>query len=545
MLETGILMDRRNKTIAEQRATASREVEYLRNMTESTSIGDRFLEVEELSSTYDESVDLEETKEIMDHFTSDGDEGKSEEIDRILNSKTDMSFDEMLGIQNDIGQAYESAFMNDYYFEGVNIDYGRVRKMLKKNTKQYIKLMKKDLNAGKYDSAKKNLANARNELKEAKKEFDKIEKNLDSDTIPSTVISYFYYYIVEQLKSIALAILTLPVGGLGGVIYAMYQNITSLVALIKGIVIDVKKDDISPNTFNVMRSRAKLAFDSTENLFDKVEKIIDETKKVEKNLKESGDDMIASGSNTKLANDKLDKAIDDVDKKQSNQTSEPNDNSLSMTEDEMIDELFGDLYEEGANKDLMDIRKRYINPSIKKVKSAKQMIKNGDSSAAKKLLNDVIDDMNAVKNVISNTDDTNIEKMIGRGLVGWKSLVLAIAGTIAFVSGSSIALHTGSAIANKVALGGYSTVLASAFASLNDMEKATSGVKKLMDKKLKTGEDKNNTKWTELLTTEFNVYRAATYQMADECMQVAKKLINEIDNGNIFEQIEKNKKGNN
>ena len=69
--------------------------------------------------------------------------------------------------------------------------------------------------------------------------------------------------------------------------------------------------------------------------------------------------------------------------------------------------------------------------------------------------------------------------------------------------------------------------------------------KKMMDKKLKTGEDKNNTKWTELLTTEFNVYRAATYQMADECIQVAKKLINEIDNGNIFEQIEKNKKGNN
>ena len=140
-----MLMDKNNMIIAEQRVNISRNIEYLRAMTESSFVADRFLLLDTLNETYNESVDDMENKDIMDHIVVNGDEDKDEEIERILGSDSDMSLDEVMGIRQDIGSAYESAFMEDVFFEGVNTDYLKSKKILKTQVKPLIKKMKKNL----------------------------------------------------------------------------------------------------------------------------------------------------------------------------------------------------------------------------------------------------------------------------------------------------------------------------------------------------------------------------------------------------------------
>ena len=416
-----MLMDKNNMIIAEQRANIAREIEYLRVMTESSYVADRFLLLEELSEGYNESVDDMENKDIMAHMDADGDEGKDSEVGRIMDSNSDMSFDEMIGIQQNLGDVYESAFMEDVFFEGVNIDYRRAKKILNKQCKPFVKKMKKAVSDGEYGAAKSYLKRAKKEFDDAKKAFDAADNSLDADSLKTAVIGYFYDGLIQSLKIIGITILTIPVAGLGGTIMGIYSNIEIIVQTIKQAAEDIKKEKFSPKTLNMVRNRTKSAFDSTEKVFDKVETLLNEMEKESKGVKkESMDDNMSSSTNSSSASDSkasadLDKTIKDVEKSNtkdntSNTTdTSSKDNSL-MTEDEIIDEMFSDLYEEGVNKELFDIRRQYIKPAMKKLKTAKQMIKKGNRDSAIKMLEDVIADMEAVKTVVKSMDDTSTEK---------------------------------------------------------------------------------------------------------------------------------------
>ena len=537
-----MLMDKNNMIIAEQRANIAREIEYLRVMTESSYVADRFLLLEELSEGYNESVDDMENKDIMAHMDADGDEGKDSEVGRIMDSNSDMSFDEMIGIQQNLGDVYESAFMEDVFFEGVNIDYRRAKKILNKQCKPFVKKMKKAVSDGEYGAAKSYLKRAKKEFDDAKKAFDAADNSLDADSLKTAVIGYFYDGLIQSLKIIGITILTIPVAGLGGTIMGIYSNIEIIVQTIKQAAEDIKKEKFSPKTLNMVRNRTKSAFDSTEKVFDKVETLLNEMEKESKGVKkESMDDNMSSSTNSSSASDSkasadLDKTIKDVEKSNtkdntSNTTdTSSKDNSL-MTEDEIIDEMFSDLYEEGVNKELFDIRRQYIKPAMKKLKTAKQMIKKGNRDSAIKMLEDVIADMEAVKTVVKSMDDTSTEKMIGGMLASWKSLLGMTISVIAMCMGIP---------ANSLGLmgAGYAGLIASAFASEKDLKKAQEGAEKILDGKMK------KEGWQKALTESFNAYRTATYQMADEIVILSKKIITDMKDGSIFERIEaeRNKK---
>lgn len=537
-----MLMDKNNMIIAEQRANIAREIEYLRVMTESSYVADRFLLLEELSEGYNESVDDMENKDIMAHMDADGDEGKDSEVGRIMDSNSDMSFDEMIGIQQNLGDVYESAFMEDVFFEGVNIDYRRAKKILNKQCKPFVKKMKKAVSDGEYGAAKSYLKRAKKEFDDAKKAFDAADNSLDADSLKTAVIGYFYDGLIQSLKIIGLTILTIPVAGLGGTIMGIYSNIEIIVQTIKQIAEDIKKEKFSPKTLNMVRNRTKSAFDSTEKVFDKVETLLNEMEKESKGVKkESMDDNMSSSTNSSSASDSkasadLDKTIKDVEKSNSKDNTSnttdtsSKDNSL-MTEDEIIDEMFSDLYEEGVNKELFDIRRQYIKPAMKKLKTAKQMIKKGNRDSAIKMLEDVIADMEAVKAVVKSMDDTSTEKMIGGMLASWKSLLGMTISVIAMCVGIP---------ANSLGLmgAGYAGLIASAFASEKDLKKAQDGAEKILDGKMK------KEGWQKALTESFNAYRTATYQMADEIVILSKKIITDMKDGSIFERIEaeRNKK---
>lgn len=718
-----MLMDKNNMIIAEQRASIARDIEYLRVMTESSFIADRFLLLDRFDETYNESVDIMENKDIMDHLTADGDEGREEEIGRILGSSSDISFDEMIGIQQDIGSAYEAAFMEDVFFEGVNMDYRRSKKIIDKQVKPLIKEMKKELADGNYTKAKQYLTRAKKKFALAKELFDSTDRSLDSDTIKTTVISIFYDGLLESLKIIALSILTLPIAGLGGYIMGLYSNIEQMVGIVKQGAEDIKKDKLSPRTLNFVRNRAKLSFDTMEKVFDKTEDLIKAMEKEGKKVKtESMDENTTTSGATTKADNTLDKTIKDVEKSSNNKTTEPKENdSALMTEDDIIEEMFDDIFdddgvylegvntdylkskkiiskqvkplikemkkaikegdykkarksltraqkefdiareafnaadrqidsdtikstiisifydgllqglkalalsfltfpiagvggsiyllysnieqlvgivkqgvedikkndvspktlnyvrnrvklsfdsmdkifkkseelidamekenknvknesfddidsdddvfEEGANKDLYDIRNKYIKPATKKLKSAKQMIKDGKKDQAVKLLQDVIKDMEAVKKVVKTIDDTSTEKLIGSLLVSWKSLVSMIISIIAMFTGfevMDISFKAGAALAGT----GYAAFVGSMFASSSDMQKAKDGAEKLLDKKM------DNEGWQKALTESYNAYRTATYQMADDVINISKKLISDIKDGTNLDKIE-------
>ena len=259
-----------------------------------------------------------------------------------------------------------------------------------------------------------------------------------------------------------------------------------MVGIVKQGVEDIKKNDVSPKTLNYVRNRVKLSFDSMDKIFKKSEELIDAMEKENKNVKNE--------------------SFDDID-----------------SDD--------DVFEEGANKDLYDIRNKYIKPATKKLKSAKQMIKDGKKDQAVKLLQDVIKDMEAVKKVVKTIDDTSTEKLIGSLLVSWKSLVSMIISIIAMFTGfevMDISFKAGAALAGT----GYAAFVGSMFASSSDMQKAKDGAEKLLDKKM------DNEGWQKALTESYNAYRTATYQMADDVINISKKLISDIKDGTNLDKIE-------
>lgn len=172
-----MLMDAQNTIAAVQRATSTRSIEYLRCMTEDAALNERTLDVAEQSSTYNESVDEAETMEIMSQFTADGDEGIDDEVDRIVNSKTDMTFDEMIGISENISPDECASMVESVLMEGVTLDLHNVNRETKKVCREAISKANKYYKNGDKKSAEKELDVCIKSLKELKKKWEDLVKN--------------------------------------------------------------------------------------------------------------------------------------------------------------------------------------------------------------------------------------------------------------------------------------------------------------------------------------------------------------------------------
>ena len=85
--------------IREERAARIRDIEYIREMAEEDAVDDRFFDVE-LSMVKESENIYAESAETIEQISAE-DDFRQEEINRILNSDHNLSFDEMLGIEDD------------------------------------------------------------------------------------------------------------------------------------------------------------------------------------------------------------------------------------------------------------------------------------------------------------------------------------------------------------------------------------------------------------------------------------------------------------
>ena len=85
--------------IREERAALIRDVEYIREMAAEDAIDDRLFDLELLNLNESGNI-YAEAAETVEQIPTD-DSFRQEEINRILNADHNLSFDEMLGIEDD------------------------------------------------------------------------------------------------------------------------------------------------------------------------------------------------------------------------------------------------------------------------------------------------------------------------------------------------------------------------------------------------------------------------------------------------------------
>lgn len=90
---TGIL-----ESVKRDRAKSARNIEYLREMAREDVVDDR-TEVAESQYVKETIEDYNEAAEIIDQLSSDDSKEEAAEIQRIMEATDDITFDEMIGIE--------------------------------------------------------------------------------------------------------------------------------------------------------------------------------------------------------------------------------------------------------------------------------------------------------------------------------------------------------------------------------------------------------------------------------------------------------------
>ena len=205
-------LNRYNGTVAYERANLSRTLEYMRGMIADDFLSERTSDVDAMDSSFNEAASDAEDREIMKAFTADGDEGKDEEIGRILESTVDLDLDGMLGL--------ESVELGDLVTEGTNWDLHKIRK-------DYIKPIKKEIALAKKALRINDSKAARAHLKDVKKNLQKIAdviKDMDNDMVEMAI---------GNLLPILLNLITV-IGGLA-LMFGGFYHITTTIDFIDAI----------------------------------------------------------------------------------------------------------------------------------------------------------------------------------------------------------------------------------------------------------------------------------------------------------------------
>lgn len=90
---TGIL-----ESVKRDRAKSARNIEYLREMAREDVVDDR-TEVAESQYVKETIEDYKEAAEMIDQLPSDDSKEEAAEIQRIMEATDDITFDEMIGIE--------------------------------------------------------------------------------------------------------------------------------------------------------------------------------------------------------------------------------------------------------------------------------------------------------------------------------------------------------------------------------------------------------------------------------------------------------------
>ena len=195
-----MLLDKKAGTIAYERANTVRSVEYMRNMISEGPVNDRITEVYEQSMSFDESA---EDQDILRHFHADGDEDKDTEIQRILESAEDMSFDEMIGLES---------VSEDFYTEGANLEIMKIKRT-------YIKTLKSKMREAKIAAKMGDKKKAISLLKDVKSDLKKIEDYVQD--IDSTLLETAIGQIIHAADLVVLSCVAI-----GGTVFATTGTVT-------------------------------------------------------------------------------------------------------------------------------------------------------------------------------------------------------------------------------------------------------------------------------------------------------------------------------
>lgn len=210
-------LNRYNGTVAYERASLARTLEYMRGMIADDFLSERTSDVDAMDSSFNEAASDAEDKEIMKAFTADGDEGKDEEIGRILESTGDLDLDGMLGL--------ESVEIGDLVTEGTNWDLHKIRK-------DYIKPIKKEIVLAKKAIKNNDAKAARAHLKDVKKNLQKIAdviKDMDNNMAEMAIGNLLpnLLILITSIGGFCLAVASAP-GVLTGTVSGLITYFSGL-----------------------------------------------------------------------------------------------------------------------------------------------------------------------------------------------------------------------------------------------------------------------------------------------------------------------------
>lgn len=278
-----VLADKRNSSVIRSRAEFARNVEYLRCMAEDAYISNRMNVLDELSEGYMESEEEDVIDRIDERISVNGDEDAEQEVNKILDSDKDISIDEIMNIQTMTDQDItESVDFLCIMNEGVNLDTMDVKRTFLKDIKKELKLAKKAYKQGNFDEAIKHMSTASKLYDRAGDNLAKIKKNMKGSITP-IVIGFFIRSWVTFIKTVGFSLLTLPLFGVGGVIYSYAATINDIIGTVNACITSAKKEGkVGVEDFNFYYNSIKTSYDRLGTAMDKTLEAIKEAKKEQK-----------------------------------------------------------------------------------------------------------------------------------------------------------------------------------------------------------------------------------------------------------------------
>lgn len=176
-------------------------------------------------------------------------------------------------------ESFINDYVDDYVYEGGNIElYGKYRK-LKKIYKEQMKNIQKNIKAENYKDAKKGIQELRESLKPIRKDiFD-----TDASSTGSAVFGFFSSVMVDWVRSLTVFVLAIPTFGL-----SIYVDLIAELADIEKYYPseynkkEFKKDNVS--SANLFQTRILTNMNKLDSILNKLEKEMDKRMKNQKNV---------------------------------------------------------------------------------------------------------------------------------------------------------------------------------------------------------------------------------------------------------------------
>jgi hypothetical protein len=170
----------------------------------------------------------------------------------------------------------------DYMTEGANVDMLKTYRECFKSAKVSLKEARKALKADDFSEAKRQVKLAETKLNEGKKAYKKVLASYDTDNIATTVMGILLHNILEILKSLALIIVSIPVGGVVGVVYAYYTSLKDFIDIISKVV---HEKTFTIETLNTNKNHCDTGFKTIEKGIKNINDCIDAAEKAYKDNK--------------------------------------------------------------------------------------------------------------------------------------------------------------------------------------------------------------------------------------------------------------------